>query len=175
MTMNLVMLGYRGTGKSVLSKILARKLKRKLYRIDDLIAESAGFPVPRIVEKWGWPRFREIESQVVREVSESARNGIIDCGGGVVLDDANIESLKRGGKAILLTADFHTVLKRIRGDKNRPPLKDGVSFEEEQRQILAEREEKYRAAADLVVDTTHKSPEQTASDIIESCKKKSWI
>ena len=173
--MNLVLLGYRGTGKSVLAKILARKLKRKLFRIDDLIVESAGMPVAGIVEKFGWPRFREIESRIVGEVSAQAKDSIIDCGGGVVLDESNIANLKRNGKAILLTVRFETLVKRIRGDRNRPPLKDGLSFEEEQRRILAEREDKYQAAADLVVDTTQKKPNDSALEIIEFCKKRSWI
>ncbi len=91
--MNIILLGYRGTGKSVLGKILAHKLKRRLYRIDDLIVASAGLPIPQIVEQGGWPRFREIESRIVKEVSETAENSIIDCGGGVVLDPENIKNL----------------------------------------------------------------------------------
>jgi len=69
--MNIVLLGYRGTGKSVTSKMLAQKLKRKLISIDRKIAQSAGMPIPQIVKKMGWPGFREIESRIVREVSTS--------------------------------------------------------------------------------------------------------
>ena len=58
--MNIVLLGYRGTWKSVISKILAQKLSRKLIRIDELIAQSAGMSIPKIVEQEGWPKFREI-------------------------------------------------------------------------------------------------------------------
>jgi shikimate kinase len=111
----------------------------------------------------------------VKEVSESAENSIIDCGGGVVLDPENIKNLKRRGKVVLLTASFSTILKRLRGDSRRPSLKPGLTFGEEQKQILAEREEKYQLASDLVVDTSQKSPSATADEIIAACKNNSWI
>lgn len=173
--MNIVMLGYRGTGKSVISKILAQKLKRKLISIDKEIARSAGVSIPQIIEKWGWPRFREIESRIVREVSAREQEAVIDCGGGVVLDDQNIAWLKEQGRAVLLRADLQTLMNRIENDSNRPPLKEGLSFEEEQKLILEEREPKYLAAADMTCDTTRKKPQATVQEIIEFFQKKSWI
>ncbi len=173
--MNIVLLGYRGTGKSVISKILAQKLKRKLIRVDALIAQTAGMPIPKIVEQGGWPKFREIESRLVQEIANEERDAVIDCGGGVVLDDQNVVCLKEHGKAVLLKADLNTILRRIKNDSNRPPLKEGISFEEEQKIILAEREPKYLAAADMVCDTTRQKPEKTVLQIIEFFKKKSWI
>ena len=173
--MNIVLLGYRGTGKSTVAKYLARKLGRNVYRTDDLIVEAAGKPIPRIVEEDGWPRFREIEAEVVREVCSRAEDAIIDCGGGVVLNDENTARLKKRGRAVLLTASLEALMGRIRQDPNRPPLKEGLSFEEEQRLILAEREEKYRAAADVVVDTTHHTPDKTALEIIQYFKEKLWL
>ena len=173
--MNIVMLGYRGTGKSVISKILAGKLGRKLIRMDAMISQSAGMPIPDIVEKWGWPKFREMESRLVGEISDRERDSVIDCGGGVVLDDHNVANLKKHGRTVLLKADVDVLLKRIRNDSNRPRLKEGVSFEEEQKIILAEREPKYLAAADMICDTTRQSPKDTVSQIIEFFKKKSWI
>ena len=91
--MNIVLLGYRGTGKSTIARLLAKELDRKLVSIDELIVKSAGMPVPRIVSEWGWPRFREIESQMVREVAAKEDRMVIDCGGGVVLDEDNIRLL----------------------------------------------------------------------------------
>lgn len=173
--MNIVLVGYRGTGKSVISRILAKKLKRKLVSIDKEIAQSAGRPIPQIVQKWGWPRFREIESRIIREVSAREREAVIDCGGGVVLDDQNIECLKKQGRAVLLRADLQKLMKRIKNDPNRPPLKEGLSFEEEQKIILAEREPKYLSAADMICNTTSKKPMSTAQEIIEFFQKKSWI
>ena len=173
--MNIVMLGFRGSGKSVVSRILAQKLKRKLISIDKEIARSAGLPIPQIVKKWGWPKFREMESQIIREVSAREREAVIDCGGGVVLDDQNIVCLKKRGRTALLRADLQTLMQRINNDPNRPPLKEGLSFEEEQKLTLAEREPKYLSAADMICDTTSKKPAATAREIIEFFKKNSWI
>ncbi len=173
--MNIVLLGYRGTGKSVISKILAKKLTRKLISIDKEIARSAGMPIPQIVKTWGWPRFREIESRIVREVSAREQEAVIDCGGGVVLDDQNIAWLKEQGRAVLLRADLQTLIARIKNDPNRPPLKEGLSFEEEQKIILAEREPKYLSAPDMICDTTRNKPQATVREIIEFFQKKSWI
>lgn len=173
--MNIVLLGYRGTGKSVISKKLSHKLRRRLYKTDDLISRSVGKSIPEIVMNDGWKVFREKESNIVAEVSDQAKKSIIDCGGGVVLNDANIKNLKKDGVCIVLTASLETIIKRIKNDQNRPPLKEGISFEEEQKTILEEREKKYLAAADFICDTSNCQPADTVQAIIEFLKTKGWI
>ncbi len=161
------MLGYRGTGKSVISKLLSKRLRMKLYKIDNMVSELAGKSIPTIVEQDGWNSFRKLESQIVAEVSNKAKNSVIDCGGGVVLNDGNMVNLKRDGVCILLTASLETIIKRIRHDKNRPSLQSGLSFEEEQRKIIAERENRYRLAADFTCDTSERRPRETVEKITE--------
>ena len=173
--MNIVMLGYRGTGKSVISKKLSHKLRRKLYKIDDLISRSLGKSIPEIVEQDGWEFFRKKESEIVAEVSSQAKKSIIDCGGGVVLNDANIDNLKKDGVCIVLTANLETIIKRIKHDQNRPPLEVSVSFEEEQKKILKEREQKYHAAADYICNTSNRRPVETVEEITEFLKTEGWI
>ena len=173
--MNIVMLGYRGTGKSVISKKLSHKLRRKLYKIDDLISRSLGKSIPEIVEQDGWEFFRKKESDIVAEVSSQAKKSIIDCGGGVVLNDANIDNLKKEGVCIVLTANLETIIKRIKHDQNRPPLEVSVSFEEEQKKILKEREQKYHAAADYICNTSNRRPVETVQEITDFLKTEGWI
>ena len=169
------MLGYRGTGKSVISKLLSEKLRMKLYKIDKMVSELAGKSIPAIVEQDGWDSFRKLESEIVTEVSNKAKNSIIDCGGGVVLNDGNMVNLKREGVCILLTASLETIIKRIRHDKNRPSLESGLSFEEEQRKIIAERESRYRLAADFICDTSQRRPREAAEKITEFLSTKGWV
>ena len=169
------MLGYRGTGKSVISIKLSHKLKRRLYKIDELISQSVGKSIPEIVDQDGWEVFRQKESDIVAEVSSQAKKSIIDCGGGVVLNDANINNLKKGGVCIVLTASLETIIKRIRRDQNRPPLESGLSFKEEQKKIIEEREGKYRAAADFICNTSNRRPVETVQEITEFLKTKGWI
>ena len=173
--MNIVMLGYRGTGKSVISKILSVKLRMELYKIDDLISRSAGKSIPEIVAEEGWESFRKRESEIVAEVSGKARNSIIDCGGGVVLNDANILNLKKDGVCVVLTASIETIIERIRHDQNRPALQSGMSFEDEQKKNMEEREGTYQAAADFLCDTSNRRPEETVAEITEFLKVKEWI
>ena len=173
--MNIVLIGYRGTGKSVISKVLADILHCQHYGLDEKIIQQAGKSIREIVEQEGWERFREIERGVVEKVSSEARNSIIDCGGGVVVDERNVMDLRRSGKVVLLISGFEKIIQRINRDLRRPPLEATLSFEEEQRKALSERDPKYRAAADCVFETTDLKPSQTAMKIIEHFKKKSWI
>ena len=84
-------------------------------------------------------------------------------------------NLKREGVCILLTASLETIVKRIRHDKNRPSLESGLSFEEEQRKIIAERESRYRIAADFICDTSQRRPIETAKKITEFLSTKGWV
>jgi shikimate kinase len=173
--MNIILIGYRGTGKSTIARIISQKLNRKLHVLDALISYSAGMSIQKIVAKWGWERFREMETFQIKHVANRAENTIIDCGGGVVLNPDNVSCLKQNGKVILLTAPLEIILKRIRPDSNRPALKDGVSFEEEQKLVLEEREPLYQKAADLVFETTSGSPEEKANQIIKAVTENGWL
>ena len=99
--MNIVLIGYRGTGKSAVSRALQGILHCTLYSIDEEIIRKAGKSIHEIVEQEGWCRFREIESGVVEQISSKARESIIDCGGGVVVDELNIINLRRNSKVVL--------------------------------------------------------------------------
>jgi len=173
--MNIVLLGCRGTGKSTIARILAKRLHRRLFSIDVMILKATGMTIPEIINKNGWFRFREIEAQQIKLVADKFNNAVIDCGGGVVLNQENIICLKEQGRAVWLTTDLKELLKRIGNDLNRPPLKDGLSLEDEQKQVLAEREPLYRQAADLICDTTKCPPGETASFIIRFFRDRSWI
>ena len=113
--------------------------------------------------------------QQVQTIAGKFNNAVIDCGGGVVLDSENIRQLKVKGRAVWLTADLEEIMKRIRKDPNRPPLKKGVSWEEEQKQVMVEREPLYRRAADFICDTTQSPPEETVSSIIRFFRDRRWI
>ena len=173
--MNIVFIGYRGTGKSLISKILADILHTRRYSLDEEIVLKVNKSIREIVEQDGWDRFREIERSVVAQISSEVHNSIIDCGGGVIVDERNVIDLRQSGKVVLLTSSFEKIIQRINRDLSRPPLDQGLAFEEEQRKVLTERDPKYRAAADCTFDTTYLKPQQIAMKIIEHFKKKVWI
>ena len=173
--MNIVLIGYRGTGKSVISKILADILHCRCYSLDKEITQQAGKLIPEIVEQEGWGRFREIERGVVQQILSEVRNSIIDCGGGVVMDEHNVTDLRRNGKVVLLTSSLEKIIQRISRDSNRPPLEAKLSFREEQQKVLIERGPQYRDAADCIFETTHLEPRKTALKIVTRFKKERWI
>jgi shikimate kinase len=65
--MNIVLIGYRGTGKSVVGELLAARLRMQCIGMDAEIVKRAGMSIPEIVEKHGWQKFRDIESEEARE------------------------------------------------------------------------------------------------------------
>ena len=81
--MNIVLIGYRGTGKTVVGELLAERLGMTYMGMDAQIVKKAGMPIPEIVEKSGWPGFRDMESEVARELA-GLDHLIIDTGGGVI-------------------------------------------------------------------------------------------
>lgn len=149
--MNLILIGYRGVGKSTVASLLGVRLHRPVVSLDDCIVLRARQPIPALVATRGWDYFRDIESAVVRDYT-ARKNQVLDCGGGVVLRPENIAALRASGYCVWLTAPIATLARRIAGDANRPSL-TGKPPEEEIREILAEREPLYRGLANLIVDT----------------------
>ncbi len=163
--MNIVLIGYRGTGKSTVAEILAERTAKEVVSSDGRIIEKAGMSIPDIVEKHGWDHFRDIESDVVDELC--AREGIIvDAGGGVIIRERNIRALRAGGTVFWLTAKINTIVERIADDDQRPSLTGTKSFVEEIEEVLDQRLPLYRAAAHHTIETDDKTPEQIAEEIL---------
>jgi shikimate kinase len=164
--MNLVLIGYRGTGKSTVARLLGERLGMQVVSLDAEIVCAAGRPIPAIVAEHGWPHFRELEAAVTKRVSE--RDGLIlDCGGGVILRDDNVANLRRHGTVIWLRASVAAIVARIEGGTERPALTAGKSFTEEVEEVLRERTPRYAAAAHHQVDTDGLSPADVAAQVAQ--------
>lgn len=163
--MNLVLIGYRGTGKSVVGKQLAEQLQMPYFGADAEIVNKAGMSIPDIVTAFGWPKFRDIESAVVRDLA-GRDNVVIDTGGGVIERPENIETLRQEGRIFWLKASVETIVSRIEGDTQRPALIEGKTFTDEVAEVLEGRTPKYRAAAHHEIDTDPLTPEQVTEAII---------
>ena len=163
--MNVVLIGYRGTGKSTVGKIVATRLSRTLVSTDSESMKRAGQNIPEIVAQHGWDYFRDLESQVCQELA--GRDGlVIDTGGGAILRSQNVETLKRTGILFWLTASVDTITKRIGRDTQRPSLTGTTSFVDEIQDVLRERTPTYEAAADHVIATDGRSIVQIADEIL---------
>ena len=167
--MNIVLIGYRGTGKSAVGELLALRLKMPCIGMDAEIVKRAGMSIPEIVEKYGWQKFRDMESEEARELA-GLDNIIVDTGGGVVERPENIEALKTNSIIIWLKASVDTIVSRIQEDTERPALTAGKTFTEEIAEVLEQRIPKYKSAAQYEIDTDESTPEQVADRIIEIWK-----
>jgi len=161
---NIVLIGFMGTGKSIIGRDLVKRLEMPCKDTDAMIVKRSGMEISEIFERHGEAYFRELESQVVKEVSQET-NTIIFCGGGVVLNKENVNNLRRGGRLILLRAKPETILERLTGDETRPVLKDNLSLEGIQ-EIMNKRNQAYNEAADIAIDTDNKSVEEISLEII---------
>jgi shikimate kinase len=162
--MNLVLIGYRGTGKSTVAGLLAQRLHMEVVSLDQEIVRRAGCTIAEIVAQHGWPQFRDLEAAVTAEVARRD-NLIIDAGGGVILRADNVEKLRHGGTLFWLRASVPVIVARIQSGTERPALTAGKSFTEEVEEVLRARTPLYAAAAHYQVGTDALSPEQVAAEI----------
>jgi len=167
--MNIVLIGYRGSGKSVVGELVAERLRMKCIPMDAKIVERAGMPIPQIVEKGGWPAFRDLESEVARELA-ALDNVVIDAGGGIIERPENIEALRANARIVWLKASVDTILSRIGEGTERPSLTAGKTFTEEVGEVLQRRIPKYQSAAQYEISTDQLTPQQVADRVIEIWK-----
>lgn len=160
----IVLIGYRGTGKSSIGRNIAGTLGFNHIDLDSLIEETEGRTIPEIFASGeGEEAFRTIESRTIVNLPDTP--AVISTGGGAVLRPENIRALRRKSQVILLTSSEEMIAKRIAGT-SRPSL-TGLSLEEEIHTTLNERTPSYRAAADIIYDSTGKTPKQAAAEILQ--------
>ncbi len=172
---NIVLVGFMGTGKTTVGKLIAQNLNRQFIATDDLIVKKAHMSINDIFEKRGEPYFRELERDVIVEVSKK-HSVVIDAGGGVVINELNVKDLKANGIIFCLNATAPEILKRVEKYKHRPLL-NGLEIVGqignqllEIRRLLKEREEYYKRA-DYQIDTNGKSIKEVSQGIIKIYKK----
>ena len=161
---NIVLVGFMGTGKTEVSKILASRLKRQRLCIDDMIEWKVGKRISRIFEEDGEAYFRKVESDIVAVASKD-KNVIIDAGGGVVMNEQNVRRLKDHGLIFCLTATPEAIFERTKGYSHRPLL-DSDNPLEAIKDMLKKRSEFYKRS-DYAVDTTDILPDEAADRIIK--------
>jgi len=164
---NVVLIGYRGTGKSTVGRKIADTLKMPFYDTDALIQKRTGRVIKEIVEEGGWEAFRKEEKKVIRGLS-SIRGSVIATGGGAVMDEGNLTILKRRGFFIWLTADVGTIIERMEKDKISDEQRPSLSKDDLYREtadILAMRMPVYSDLADFTVDTSGKNIDRVAREI----------
>ena len=156
--MNIALIGFRGSGKTTIGKLLAKKLDKKIISVDDEIEKRTKLSIYKFVRKYGWDKFREVESDVIEYISDFD-DCIFDTGGGIVMRNENIINLKKNSLIILLTSDIKIISQRLKNSKSRPPLTK-KNYLDEIKDAMEEREHRYKKATDYTIDTSRLTPEE---------------
>ena len=160
---NIVLVGFMGTGKSSVGRILSRKLRRRLIDVDDLIERTEGRKISEIFATDGEARFRQLEREAIRKAAAERRT-VITTGGGAVVDPDNLSVLRGSGCVVSLQATPETVYERVRSSKHRPLLANKPDLLDEVRRLMQARAP-YYAQADIKVSTDGRTPIQVAREI----------
>lgn len=113
--MNIILFGFKGSGKTTLGKTLAEKLRRPFIDLDELIEKRCHLPVRELYKQVGESEFRLIENKTLQEIANTTQS-VIALGGGTVLDSKNVKLLQAMGELIYLKVSFDTIQKRIEGN-----------------------------------------------------------
>lgn len=170
MKKNIVLIGYRGSGKTTVGKILSSKLSYTFIDTDDEIVKKTGMNIPEIVEKLGWEKFRDLESEVASEKSKLS-NCVISTGGGIIIRKKNIDFLKSNGWITFLKVSPENIYERIKDSVNRPSLTKNKSFLDEITEVLNERTNLYLRYSDFKVDTNTLVPDYISEVIIDEYRR----
>lgn len=167
--MNIVLIGYRCSGKSSVGRYIADKTGRKFIDTDELIKKKAGSTIEEKISDSGWEDFRELEKGIVKEVSDSD-NLVIATGGGIVMDEENILNLKRNGFVVWLKGDLEVISARMNSDEENGDIRPSLTGEnpvDEIKDVMDIREPLYRKAGDMAVDTSYLSIPEVAELIMK--------
>jgi shikimate kinase len=162
------LIGYRGTGKTTVAKLLARELGYDWVDADDQIEHRAGKTIAAIFADQGEQAFRDLEAEVVAELGDRRRL-VVALGGGAVLREANRAAICQAGPVVWLTAGIDTIVERLSLDRStasRRPNLTQAGGRAEIEALLAERKPIYRACATFEVDTDSTTPADVVDRII---------
>lgn len=161
----LYIIGFMGSGKSTVSRHISRALGIPKIEMDDLLAERAGKPITQIFAEDGEEVFRQMETELLREIG-GGEPVLVSCGGGVVLRPENVEIMKATGTILMLSATPQTIYNRVRHSTKRPILNGNMNVEFIA-ELMAKRDPAYRAAADVTVSIDGKTSDIVAKELVE--------
>jgi len=164
---NIYLIGFMGSGKSTVGKILAEKLNMNFIDIDKLIEEKEGMKIKDIFEQKGESYFRELERKQI-EAIVNQEGLVVSTGGGLGANLDNMNLMKKNGDVVWLDVSLNTVLDRLKNDQDRPLLKQPI---EKIKQLFEERKNVYRLA-NIRINADKKTPSQIVEEILTKIKRR---
>jgi len=166
--LNIAVYGFMGVGKTTIGKLLAERIGYDFIDMDIEIEKRTGTTISEIFRKQGEAKFRQLESELVKELAEKNKL-VIACGGGALANKENAETMKGSARMVYLTASIPEIIKRTRRDNDRPLL-DVPDPLQTASILLEKREPIYRMYAEIIIDTTELTPVEVVERISEELR-----
>lgn len=162
---NIVLTGFMGAGKTTVGKLLSERYGYTFIDTDQYIEEKCGCTIAELFSKKGEAYFRQLETDILKELNASLTHAVLSTGGGLPLREENAAELATLGTVIYLQITPEEVISRLSGDNTRPLL-SGDDPEQKVRDLLTYRTPLYERAADLTIPVTKLTPEYIVEEII---------
>jgi shikimate kinase len=160
--MNIILIGFMGSGKTTVGKALAQQKNFKLIDTDEIIEKEQGISIEEIFSSYGENHFRELEKRTIEHI-QGIDGHVISVGGGAVMHYNNLNTLKNIGVTVFLDAPLQNILKNLEG-KFRPLV--GYTIDEEKiKELLNYRYTTYKKA-DITINTENSNIQQTVDEIV---------
>lgn len=164
---NYVLVGFMGAGKTSVGKMLAAETGKKFMDTDELIVQQMGLSINDIFAQYGEEYFRNLETNLLKALCDTAHDAVISVGGGLPVREENRKYMKELGTVVYLSTTESTVIKRLKGDTTRPLLR-GTKEEVKAKvhDLMSKRRDLYKDAAHLVIETDKLKKDEVVAKIV---------
>lgn len=163
---NVILIGFMGSGKTTIGKIISDKKNMRFIDMDLEIEKMENKKINQIFSENGEKYFREKESSLLKQLC-SLKNSVISTGGGIIENEFNIEILKKQPYVIWLDANEDTIENNVKNEiEKRPKLKEDDNLKLSIKNLLNKRYDKYKESANIRVNVNNKNVDQVVSEIL---------
>lgn len=163
---NVILIGFMGCGKTSVGIRLSYSLKRTIIDTDKWIEKKQNMTVSEIFAKEGEQAFRQMETDCIKELINTADGQIISTGGGLPIREENHGLLKELGRVYYLKVTPEAVYERLKDDTTRPLLQ-GADPKAQIEELLLKRAPLYEKCADVIIEVSGKSFDEIIAEIMK--------